>query len=145
MRMPMPFRIDPYTNQLEKERNHKMAEYTEEALVETQEVRLAKQSLEILGLTLLVSTPSALNTAWMNAQSPADAVKALDQLNFSPVMKQVAAQFLTQHFVSRAVFFGFGKLHAAFYGGSGEHPVPPDAKRIIEALRNLDHSVSTKS
>jgi len=108
-------------------------------------LRFARQNLEILGLTLLVSTPSALNAAWMNAQSPADAVKALDQLNFSPIIKQLAAQFLTQHFASRAVFFGFGKLHAAFYGGSGEHPGPPDSKRIIEALRNLGPSTTTKS
>jgi hypothetical protein len=112
------------------------------------ELQMAKQGFEILALTLLVSTPSGLNNAWMAAQSAADAVKALDGLNFSTPAKAAAAQFLTKHFESRAVFFGFGKLHAEFYGGSGEHPPGPGTKPgindIIAALQALDLARSAK-
>jgi hypothetical protein len=105
---------------------------------ETAKMLAAKQGFEILAFTLLVSTPSSLNKAWIKAKTTQEAVKAVDSLGFSPTIQQAAKSFLIQHFESRALFAGFAELHLMFYGGAGEHPRPPEAKKIIAALHALD-------
>jgi hypothetical protein len=111
---------------------------------ETAKMLAAKQGFEILAFTLLVSTPSSLNKAWVKAKTTQEAAKAVAGLGFSFVTEQLAKSFLIEHFESRALFAGFAELHLMFYGGAGEHPRPPEAKKIIAALQALDQTELAK-
>lgn len=104
-------------------------------------IKKAEQGLEILGLTLLLSTNSSLNKKWLKSKTKQEAAALPDKLKlgFTPSARAAAMKFLQDNFESRAVFSGFGQLHQMFYGVPGEHPPIGDARKIIASLQAMDN------
>jgi hypothetical protein len=107
---------------------------------------------QLFAITLLLSTPSELHNIWIAQNRDFDTfvAGALDQLGFSPAAIAAAKLQIDQPLKTKAdLRNAFASMRAtlkssfAFYDpAGGAHPLPGQAKTIVDALRGKDESSS---
>lgn len=97
---------------------------------------------EILAVTLLLITPSALNRAWTSEPLDPAKVKAeIARLPLSDGMKKHALRLTEANIGVRPFFRGIADLQAGVYAGAEPHPSGGQATAIINALQKLDERI----
>lgn len=99
-------------------------------------------AFEVLAVTMLLCTPSDLNTLWTSSPDNTKAENWVNASTFSPAMKKHAIKFIQNNKDLKGFFKGMADLQRNLppYAGPGPHPKGSQAAAVIAALQDLDNS-----
>jgi hypothetical protein len=105
---------------------------------------MAIGNFELMALSFLMCTPSNLNRAWTKEKAdPKEINDSITDLGFSELVAARATQLLENtDKTSARLFFGAVATTLARmnpeYAGPGVHPPLNEARKIVEAMKQLD-------